>query len=162
MGWGGVDSLFTSVIHGGAQALGWGLGACPELGAGESQVPGPRGPPLPEADRGEAGAPGAVCSAPTPPQLTREFFTKELGKHYQGDNDTDIFSATWNSVMITVSGPGTLGACRARPPQSAHWSRGPFCSCLCPNPGISPGPGRRALSRLEWAASARHHSPSSG
>lgn len=37
------------------------------------------------------------------PQLTREFFTKELTKHYQGDNDTDVFSATWNSVMITVS-----------------------------------------------------------
>lgn len=36
-------------------------------------------------------------------QLTREFFTKELTKHYQGDNDTDVFSATWNSVMITVS-----------------------------------------------------------
>lgn len=47
-------------------------------------------------------------------QLTREFFTKELTKHYQGNNDTDIFSATWNSVMITVSdhlelpGPGHL------------------------------------------------------
>lgn len=38
-------------------------------------------------------------------QLTREFFTKELTKHYQGNNDTDVFSATWNSVMITVSGP---------------------------------------------------------
>lgn len=36
-------------------------------------------------------------------QLTREFFTKELTKHYQGNNDTDVFSATWNSVMITVS-----------------------------------------------------------
>lgn len=38
-------------------------------------------------------------------QLTREFFTKELTKHYQGNNDTDVFSATWNSVMITVSDP---------------------------------------------------------
>lgn len=36
-------------------------------------------------------------------QLTREFFTKELKKHYQRNNDTDVFSATWNSVMITVS-----------------------------------------------------------
>lgn len=39
------------------------------------------------------------------PQLTREFFTRELTKHYQGNNDTDVFSATWNSVMITVSVP---------------------------------------------------------
>ena len=29
----------------------------------------------------------------------------QLTKHYQGDNDTDVFSATWNSVMITVSAP---------------------------------------------------------
>lgn len=36
-------------------------------------------------------------------QLTREFFTKELKKHYQRNNDTDVFSSTWNSVMITVS-----------------------------------------------------------
>lgn len=36
-------------------------------------------------------------------QLTREFFTKELKKHYVRNNDTDVFSSTWNSVMITVS-----------------------------------------------------------
>lgn len=36
-------------------------------------------------------------------QLTREFFTKELKKHYLRNNDTDVFSSTWNSVMITVS-----------------------------------------------------------
>lgn len=36
-------------------------------------------------------------------QLTREFFTKELKKHYLRNNNTDVFSSTWNSVMITVS-----------------------------------------------------------
>uniref|UniRef100_A0A8C4MC97 Tetraspanin-18 n=1 Tax=Equus asinus asinus TaxID=83772 RepID=A0A8C4MC97_EQUAS len=41
--------------------------------------------------------------------LTREFFTKELGKHYQGDKDTDVFSATWNSVMITFGCCGVNG-----------------------------------------------------
>uniref|UniRef100_A0A8C9P4X4 Tetraspanin n=1 Tax=Spermophilus dauricus TaxID=99837 RepID=A0A8C9P4X4_SPEDA len=42
-------------------------------------------------------------------ELTREFFTKELTKHYQGDNDTDVFSATWNSVMITFGCCGVNG-----------------------------------------------------
>ncbi|CAH6788204.1 tetraspanin-18 [Phodopus roborovskii] len=41
--------------------------------------------------------------------LTREFFTKELTKHYQGNNDTDMFSATWNSVMITFGCCGVNG-----------------------------------------------------
>ncbi|OWK18084.1 TSPAN18, partial [Cervus elaphus hippelaphus] len=41
--------------------------------------------------------------------LTREFFTKELAKHYQGNNDTDVFSATWNSVMITFGCCGVNG-----------------------------------------------------
>ncbi|XP_011930511.1 PREDICTED: tetraspanin-18 isoform X3 [Cercocebus atys] len=41
--------------------------------------------------------------------LTREFFTKELTKHYQGNNDTDVFSATWNSVMITFGCCGVNG-----------------------------------------------------
>ncbi|KAM5246932.1 tetraspanin-18 [Ctenodactylus gundi] len=41
--------------------------------------------------------------------LTREFFTKELTKHYQGSNDTDVFSATWNSVMITFGCCGVNG-----------------------------------------------------
>ncbi|KAK7828953.1 hypothetical protein U0070_002183 [Myodes glareolus] len=41
--------------------------------------------------------------------LTREFFTRELTKHYQGNNDTDVFSATWNSVMITFGCCGVNG-----------------------------------------------------
>lgn len=43
------------------------------------------------------------------PQLTREFFTKELTKHYQGNNNTDVFTATWNSVMITFGCCGVNG-----------------------------------------------------
>uniref|UniRef100_A0AAZ3QEJ2 Tetraspanin n=1 Tax=Oncorhynchus tshawytscha TaxID=74940 RepID=A0AAZ3QEJ2_ONCTS len=31
--------------------------------------------------------------------LTREFFTKELKRHYQGYNNTDVFTGTWNAVM---------------------------------------------------------------
>ncbi|PIO24363.1 hypothetical protein AB205_0142560, partial [Aquarana catesbeiana] len=46
--------------------------------------------------------------------LTRDFFTKELKKHYQGNNSTDIFTSTWNSVMVTfeccgVNGPEDFG-----------------------------------------------------
>ncbi|XP_051822155.1 tetraspanin-18 [Antechinus flavipes] len=41
--------------------------------------------------------------------LTREFFTKELTKHYQGSNETDVFSVTWNSVMITFGCCGVNG-----------------------------------------------------
>ncbi|XP_043404707.1 tetraspanin-18 isoform X2 [Chelonia mydas] len=41
--------------------------------------------------------------------LTREYFTKELKKHYQGNNETDVFSSTWNSVMITFGCCGVNG-----------------------------------------------------
>ncbi|XP_058017694.1 tetraspanin-18 [Ahaetulla prasina] len=41
--------------------------------------------------------------------LTREFFTKELKKHYQGNNESDVFSSTWNSVMITFGCCGVNG-----------------------------------------------------
>ncbi|XP_042670315.1 tetraspanin-18 isoform X3 [Centrocercus urophasianus] len=41
--------------------------------------------------------------------LTREFFTKELKKHYVRNNDTDVFSSTWNSVMITFACCGVNG-----------------------------------------------------
>ncbi|XP_005154247.1 tetraspanin-18 [Melopsittacus undulatus] len=41
--------------------------------------------------------------------LTREFFTKELKKHYLRNNDTDVFSSTWNSVMITFACCGVNG-----------------------------------------------------
>ncbi|XP_056135130.1 tetraspanin-18-like [Lampris incognitus] len=42
--------------------------------------------------------------------LTREYFTQELKRHYQGHNDTDIFTFTWNAIMTIfdccgVSGP---------------------------------------------------------
>lgn len=41
--------------------------------------------------------------------LTREFFTKELKKHYVRNNDTHVFSSTWNSVMITFACCGVNG-----------------------------------------------------
>uniref|UniRef100_A0A671Q252 Tetraspanin n=1 Tax=Sinocyclocheilus anshuiensis TaxID=1608454 RepID=A0A671Q252_9TELE len=33
--------------------------------------------------------------------LTREYFTKELKRHYQGYNNTDVFTSTWNAIMNT-------------------------------------------------------------
>ncbi|CAL8291276.1 unnamed protein product [Boreogadus saida] len=33
--------------------------------------------------------------------LTREYFTKELKRHYQGYNNTDVFTSTWNGIMNT-------------------------------------------------------------
>ncbi|XP_054864434.1 tetraspanin-18-like isoform X4 [Amphiprion ocellaris] len=42
--------------------------------------------------------------------LTRQYFTRDLKRHYQGRNNTDVFSSTWNAIMTTfdccgVSGP---------------------------------------------------------
>lgn len=36
-------------------------------------------------------------------QLTREYFSRELKRHYQGHNNTDVFTSTWNAIMTTVS-----------------------------------------------------------
>uniref|UniRef100_A0A672QQU0 Tetraspanin n=1 Tax=Sinocyclocheilus grahami TaxID=75366 RepID=A0A672QQU0_SINGR len=33
--------------------------------------------------------------------LTREYFTKELKRYYQGYNNTDVFTSTWNAIMNT-------------------------------------------------------------
>ncbi|KAG8438363.1 hypothetical protein GDO86_008880 [Hymenochirus boettgeri] len=41
--------------------------------------------------------------------LTRDFFTKELKRHYHGSNSTEVFSSTWNSVMITFGCCGVNG-----------------------------------------------------
>ncbi|NXH17257.1 TSN18 protein, partial [Bucco capensis] len=55
--------------------------------------------------------------------LTREFFTEELKQHYLRNNDTDVFSSTWNSVMITfaccgVNGPEDFAAVPSLPSSS--------------------------------------------
>lgn len=64
-------------------------------------------PPFAEGNFGKRLGKALVVIFTFPPvcafQLTREFFTKELKKHYLRNNDTDVFSSTWNSVMITVS-----------------------------------------------------------
>ncbi|KAG9470191.1 hypothetical protein GDO78_018665 [Eleutherodactylus coqui] len=41
--------------------------------------------------------------------LTRDFFTKDLKRHYRGNNSTDVFTTTWNSVMITFECCGVNG-----------------------------------------------------
>uniref|UniRef100_A0A8B9HH63 Tetraspanin n=1 Tax=Astyanax mexicanus TaxID=7994 RepID=A0A8B9HH63_ASTMX len=33
--------------------------------------------------------------------LTKEYFTKELRKHYQGYNTSDVLTTTWNAIMKT-------------------------------------------------------------
>jgi len=88
-------------------------------------------------------------------QLTREFFTKELKKHYLRNNDTDVFSSTWNSVMITVSqavpvtcGPWSVAVGTALSPH--HSSPGSACFgqpiASRAAPAFGPG-GRREFSR---------------
>ncbi|XP_072321376.1 tetraspanin-18B-like [Eucyclogobius newberryi] len=42
--------------------------------------------------------------------MTREYFTQELKRHYQGHNTSDVFTSTWNTIMSSfeccgVSGP---------------------------------------------------------
>ncbi|XP_030622612.1 tetraspanin-18a [Chanos chanos] len=33
--------------------------------------------------------------------LTRDYFTQELKRRYQGHNNTDVFTSTWNAIMST-------------------------------------------------------------
>uniref|UniRef100_A0A8C5QZU2 Tetraspanin n=1 Tax=Leptobrachium leishanense TaxID=445787 RepID=A0A8C5QZU2_9ANUR len=42
-------------------------------------------------------------------QLTRDFFTREVKRHYQGSNSSEVFSSTWNSVMTTFECCGVNG-----------------------------------------------------
>ncbi|KAM9461841.1 tetraspanin-18a isoform 1-T1 [Clarias gariepinus] len=42
--------------------------------------------------------------------LTRDYFTKELKAHYQGSNNTDVFTATWNTIMNTFECCGVNSA----------------------------------------------------
>lgn len=72
-------------------------------------------------------------------QLTREFFTKELKKHYQRNNDTDVFSSTWNSVMITVSQTASAPSCPwSVAINTAHTLSSPRVSLLQPSCHIQP------------------------
>lgn len=45
---------------------------------------------------------GWLTPVPVCPQLTREYFSRELKRHYQGHNNTDVFTSTWNAIMTTV------------------------------------------------------------
>ncbi|XP_017334411.1 tetraspanin-18a isoform X2 [Ictalurus punctatus] len=42
--------------------------------------------------------------------LTRDYFTKELKAHYQGSNNTEVFTATWNTIMATFECCGVNSA----------------------------------------------------
>ncbi|XP_020514646.1 tetraspanin-18B isoform X1 [Labrus bergylta] len=41
--------------------------------------------------------------------LTREYFSRDLKRHYQGNNNTDVFSSTWNAIMTTFDCCGVVG-----------------------------------------------------
>ncbi|KAG5839149.1 hypothetical protein ANANG_G00201880 [Anguilla anguilla] len=43
--------------------------------------------------------------------LTREYFTHELKRKYQGYNNTDVFTSTWNAIMTT------FGCCGVNSPE---------------------------------------------
>ncbi|XP_034385679.1 tetraspanin-18-like isoform X3 [Cyclopterus lumpus] len=41
--------------------------------------------------------------------LTREYFIRELKRHYRGHNDSDVFTSTWNAIMTTFDCCGVGG-----------------------------------------------------
>ncbi|OCT83680.1 tetraspanin-18 [Xenopus laevis] len=41
--------------------------------------------------------------------LSKDFFAKEVKRHYHGENSTEVFSSTWNSIMITFGCCGVNG-----------------------------------------------------
>ncbi|KAL8179249.1 UNVERIFIED_CONTAM: hypothetical protein K2H54_062172 [Gekko kuhli] len=49
-------------------------------------------------------------------QIKAEFFLSDLQRNYQGDNASDVFSTSWNTIMIAfsccgISGPDDFGNC---------------------------------------------------
>ncbi|XP_018607939.1 tetraspanin-18-like isoform X1 [Scleropages formosus] len=49
--------------------------------------------------------------------LTREYFTKELKRHYQGYNNSHVFTSTWNAIMTTFE------CCGVNSPEDFEGSR---------------------------------------
>uniref|UniRef100_A0A4W5KX70 Uncharacterized protein n=1 Tax=Hucho hucho TaxID=62062 RepID=A0A4W5KX70_9TELE len=47
-------------------------------------------------------------------------FTRELKRHYQGHNNTDVFTSTWNAIMTTVRLPSGATA-----PETVHSRQAP-------------------------------------
>uniref|UniRef100_A0A3B5Q710 Tetraspanin n=1 Tax=Xiphophorus maculatus TaxID=8083 RepID=A0A3B5Q710_XIPMA len=41
--------------------------------------------------------------------LSREYFSRELKRHYQGRNNSDVFTSTWNVIMTTLECCGASG-----------------------------------------------------
>ncbi|XP_078715024.1 tetraspanin-18-like isoform X2 [Lampetra fluviatilis] len=41
--------------------------------------------------------------------LNEDFFKNDLKKQYRGDNNTDVFSKTWNTIMISLKCCGVSG-----------------------------------------------------
>ncbi|KAJ1139579.1 hypothetical protein NDU88_005948 [Pleurodeles waltl] len=57
---------------------------------------------------------GTIFALTYKKQITNEYFLWELHKNYRGDNSTDVFSTSWNTIMIAmsccgISGPDNFG-----------------------------------------------------
>lgn len=86
-------------------------------------------------------------------QLTREYFTKELKRHYQGYNNTDVFTSTWNAIMNTVCLVCSLNihCCRSaftkrinNIQEPLHWHHEHVLTGICPS--VLPS----SLTAVEW------------
>ncbi|CAN0423218.1 tetraspanin-18 isoform X2 [Lethenteron reissneri] len=52
---------------------------------------------------------GAVTAFVFKTRLNEDFFKNDLKKQYRGDNNTDVFSKTWNTIMISLKCCGVSG-----------------------------------------------------
>ncbi|XP_029430033.1 tetraspanin-18-like [Rhinatrema bivittatum] len=46
---------------------------------------------------------GAILALTYSKKINREFYLAELQMHYKGDNSSDVFSSSWNTIMIAFS-----------------------------------------------------------
>ncbi|XP_030076449.1 tetraspanin-18-like [Microcaecilia unicolor] len=53
---------------------------------------------------------GAILALTYNKKINREFYLSELQMHYKGDNASDAFSKSWNTIMIAFSCCGVSGA----------------------------------------------------
>ncbi|KAK7912668.1 hypothetical protein WMY93_012879 [Mugilogobius chulae] len=70
--------------------------------------------------------------------MTREYFTRELKRHYQGHNTSDVFTSTWNAIMSSFECCGVSG------PQDFDDSLFRLLSPRSDAPGQGPGVTRQA------------------
>ena len=52
------------------------------------------------------------------PQIRPELFLSELQRNYRGDEDAEVFSVAWNTLMVMVSGEAPAGTWSTHGPRS--------------------------------------------